>query len=56
MPGVGCANLFAVARVCTRLTRNPKENAMLRGTRVLMGQEARAFTEAADRLRRRLHG
>jgi hypothetical protein len=33
-----------------------KENVMLRGTRILMGQEARTFTEAADRLRRRLHG
>jgi hypothetical protein len=28
---------------------------MLRGTRILMGREARTFTDAAERLRRRLH-
>lgn len=31
------------------------ENLTLRGFRVLMGEEARLFTEATDRLRRRLH-
>lgn len=51
----GFLNQMAKVRLPHRLLFSTKENVMLRGTRMLTGQEARQYVEATNTLRGYLH-